>query len=194
MAETDPAVQNLLDIEGCRAATIRYCRGADRLDAELISSAFHPDGNDGPHNCTGAEAGELVVKALTNTAINSENSLFFGARSTQHFVTTQTIEVYGDTAAGESYFTTLHFGTRDGVRLRLQTYGRWIDRFEKRNGEWRISDRRIIMHLVDENAPPDGPWMASGGTLADAGDAPRDKSDPSYGNFAGAKRGEKRLD
>ena len=107
------------------------------------------------------------------------DSLYIGPRKTLHYISTQTIEVHGDTAAAETYFTTIHFGTRNGVNLKLQTYGRWIDRFERRNGEWRVIDRKGVYERVDEHPLPAGPWLRFGSLT----DAPRDKTDPSYAIF-----------
>ena len=36
-------LQQLLDKTAIREATMRYCRGVDRFDADRISSAYHPD-------------------------------------------------------------------------------------------------------------------------------------------------------
>jgi hypothetical protein len=35
--------QQLSDLEDIRNATLRYSRGVDRLDAELMKSAYWPD-------------------------------------------------------------------------------------------------------------------------------------------------------
>ena len=37
------AIQNLIDRHDC---LVRYCRGVDRLDRELVLSAYHPDAID----------------------------------------------------------------------------------------------------------------------------------------------------
>lgn len=86
-------------------------------------------------------------------------------------ITTQTIEVDGDSAAGESYFLGNHIMS-DGRRLR--TLVRYLDRFEKRDGEWRIIHRLCLNDAV-EVLPPDE------STLGPPPPGRRDPSDPSYG-------------
>lgn len=183
MSTMQSALQELLDKQAIHETTLRYCRGADRLDADLITSVFHPDARDdhGGHVLKGADTGPAIVKMLSDGAHETENSLFLGSRSTLHYISSQTIEVYGDTAAAESYFTTVHFGTRNGVSLKMQTYGRWVDRFERRNGEWKVIDRTGVYELVDENPLAHGPWVEMGSKS----DASRDRSDPSYAVFRG---------
>lgn len=40
------AAQALLDEDAIRGAVLRYCRGVDRLEPEMIRSACRPDGYD----------------------------------------------------------------------------------------------------------------------------------------------------
>ena len=61
----------------------------------------------------------------------------------QHCITTHSCEIDGDTAHAESYvvFASVE---KDGKTVRLGG-GRYIDRLVRRNGEWRIALRRLIM-------------------------------------------------
>lgn len=51
------AVDDLLDKQAIGEVVLRYCRGIDRLDLDLVRSAYHCDGVDpraarmGPANC-----------------------------------------------------------------------------------------------------------------------------------------------
>jgi ketosteroid isomerase-like protein len=161
----DPAVQELLDKQAIREATMRYCRGADRCDPELIASAYHPDARDEHpgHHYTGETVGPGIARSLQE-----------GMRSTNHQIGTQIIEVRGDTAACESYSTGTHVMT-DGRRL--HTLVRYLDRFERRAGEWKIIHRLVIAEATQVLPPlktaPLAPSLAC-----------RDKSDPSYDLFA----------
>ena len=162
----DPAVQELLDKQAIREATMRYCRGVDRCDPELVNSAFHPDARD-EHpggKYTGETVGPGMVKSLQETM-----------ESTNHQITTQVIEVYGDTAACESYSTGSHV-LKDGRRL--HTLVRYVDRFERRAGEWKIIHRLVISDATEVLPPFEGPQLGPPSL------ARRDKSDPSYGVFA----------
>src|SRR5690606_8703026 len=46
------ALQAALDREAIHTVLMRYCRGVDRLDRDLIASVYHPDAYDhhGPSN------------------------------------------------------------------------------------------------------------------------------------------------
>jgi len=164
--QRDPAVQELLDKQAIRELTARYSRAADRADAELMASVFHPDASydqGGGEPMTGESIGQQIVDGLL--AMMS---------SSFHQVGGQTVEIDGDTAVGETYTSGQHV-LADGQRLRTQT--RYLDRFERRNGEWRISNRRIVSEGIELVPAPDGPGFSV--------ETPsrRDRTDPSYELF-----------
>ena len=164
MYANDRAIQDWLDKQEIREATMRYCRGVDRCDADLISSAYRPDAHD-DHNVrefTGETVGVGIVKWIREIM-----------ELTNHQITTQVIELYGDTAACESYFTEVDI-MKGGQRL--HSIGRYIDRFEKRDEKWKIIDRRVVVEMTNLFSHPDPQFDAP--TIAR-----RDGSDPSYGVF-----------
>lgn len=60
-----------------------------------------------------------------------------------HFVGNVLIEVHGDTAFAESYLLAFRALEKEG-RAYTQTRAlRYVDRFERRKGEWRISERVV---------------------------------------------------
>jgi uncharacterized protein (TIGR02246 family) len=161
----DASVQELLDKQAIREVVMRYCRGVDRGDAELLRSSYHADGVDERFGSvhTGAEVGEIVASMLETM------------QSTCHQITTQTIEVRGDAAVAESY-STGHHVLKDGRRL--HTLVRYLDHFERRDGEWRISHRNVVVDGSEVLDPLEGPNVAPS-------TARRDRSDPSYALFVG---------
>jgi hypothetical protein len=103
-------------------------------------------------------------------------------------VTNITIEVDGDRAGSEAYaFGTLWNTTPEGTLVVLTAYGRYLDKWSRRNGAWAIDHRRFVYDLVYPSTPT---------VAADAARAPlarlasrrdpsmtaarRDRSDPSY--------------
>jgi hypothetical protein len=142
IASSDTARRQIQD------ALLRYARGVDRLDAELISSAYYPDAEDyrgaaGPA-FIGAKAGPTIVERLRASCDASF-----------HSITNMLIEIDGDVAWSESYFQVwqskaLAVGTR-----RLHVCGRYVDRFEKRDGSWRIARRICMTDLMNETVTPD---------------------------------------
>ena len=159
----DPEVQAMLDKEAIREATMRVCRGVDRLDADLVNSAYHPDARDDHPGVvyTGETVGPGLVETLRERMT-----------STSHNATTQSIEIDGDTAVCESYSIGRHV-LADGRRLHSLT--RYLDRFERRAGEWKIIHRLTVVDDTEILPPLEG----SPANPARA----RDRTDPSYDFF-----------
>jgi hypothetical protein len=139
-------------------ALMRYCRGVDRRDPELIVSAFHEDGID-DHG-----RGESTAQDLAERIAASDQ------RAMMHFIGNEFVELDGDVAFSETYFIsfqTVDTGDGDATRMRA---GRYLDRFERRGGEWRIAHRRI----VDEWSRVDDVKAVAGGLSQYVGVRSRD--------------------
>jgi len=56
---------------------LRYCRGVDRLDRELIDSCYHDDSWDDHGHWTGPgpDFGEFIVRSLTERAIITSHTI-----------------------------------------------------------------------------------------------------------------------
>src|SRR5262245_60832968 len=92
----DPEVQALLDKQAIREAIMRFCRGVDRGDAALITSAFHPDAKD-EHSGHGTYSGENIAERTLSFVRSTE-------MSPVHMITNQLIELDGDKAGSETYY------------------------------------------------------------------------------------------
>lgn len=131
-------VQLLADERAIRRVVLRYCRGIDRLDAELVRGCYHPDATDEHGSFAGG------VDAYVTWAFG----LLERYDSTFHLVANQLVDVApgGTVALSESYGIAMHrtepgpVGTFDPKR-NLITGFRFVDRFEKRAGTWRIATR-----------------------------------------------------
>ena len=134
----DPRTSEQLDVQAVRDVVVRYFVGVDRLDAELIGSTYHPDAVDdrGHHTFQGATAGPDIV------ASNTKNM-----GSTRHHVTSQLVELDGDTARCETYCQGFHITAGDSPRCML-TASRYLDELEKREGEWRFVRRSSVMDYM----------------------------------------------
>jgi hypothetical protein len=146
MGERQEEIERLLDEAAIDRVLVQYCRGVDRGDAALIRDVYWPDATDehGSFRGNGHEFAERVVTVLNAHAIN-----------TQHAITQTTIDfapasVDGGSAAAshaasvETYVLARHKVLHDGA-LRLETFGgRYVDRFEKRAGVWKIQRRQVI--------------------------------------------------
>jgi hypothetical protein len=151
----------------------RYCRGVDRGDAALIAGVYHPDATDdhGSWVGPGRAFGEYLVPVMDQAA-------FVG----QHHITNALIEVEGQAARVESYFVAFHPGTGQADSPRhIMVCGRYVDRFERRDGAWKIADRRVVID-VSRVLSDGADWV--GGAAFPAGG--RRGADPSSRHFGGS--------
>lgn len=138
--------QQLSDLECIRDAARRYARGVDRLDAELMKSAYWPDGTD-DHGVFTGNAHEFVDHCMVSHV---------RWRSTMHCIFNHTIELDPDGihARGEIYNVTYLFrGDVQGDGTSQDTwYGRYLDEYEKRGDAWRIL-HRVCVHEGTRSDP-----------------------------------------
>lgn len=109
----------------------QYMRGLDRLDEPLLQSLFWPDAwcdygfTQGP----AAEFASFCMGALQEHAAN------------HHMIGNVLIEIEGDEAFGEVYFNAYHkVHSGDGFEDMIIA-GRYLDRYEKRDGVWKFAYR-----------------------------------------------------
>ena len=128
--KTERALRVLLDKQEIHEVLMRYCRGIDRCDAELLHSVYHPDATD-DHGLFKGKAADFIPWAL-KALVRDEG--------TSHYIANELIEVDGDVAHCESYFFGIHRRQeKDGTTADLVFAGRYADRFERRAG--RVEDR-----------------------------------------------------
>jgi hypothetical protein len=159
-------MDELLSEAAIRDLQIRYCRSVDRKDFELLESCFHPDATVEYGLFDGDLAGFM---AMSRSALE----LY---RGTTHFTGNQLVEVKGDRAWAEHYTVATHRCAADdtGPLRDLVTAVRYIDDAERRDGEWRIRRRVLILDW----------WRTD--AVTEMGPAPpvqggkRDRSDASY--------------
>ncbi len=112
-----------------------YARGADRADAAMLASAFHPDADV----VTGMIDGKAPDYARDVVAMVRGN-----LRSCFHSVANEYYEVAGDRAVGESYVIAHMISAGDDASETL-TGGRYLDQFERRDGVWKIAHRTFVL-------------------------------------------------
>src|SRR5207237_10346443 len=103
-----------------------------------------------------------------------------------HYVTNNRVELNGDTAHAETYW--LFVGVnKDPAHPLMMSGGRYIDRFERREGRWAIAARACVIEwqgdLGQLNAPPEFAAAAVA-----AGIPAWNKSDVSYERPFNVKR------
>ena len=133
--DEETALRMLLDEAEIRRVLVRYVRGIDRLDAELVRSCYHPDAVDHHGTFTG-NPDEFIEFAFAGMATHTFST---------HHLTHIAIEVCGDLALVESYALAFNGGEPATDRSKNYATGfRYIDRFERRDDEWRIIERHVV--------------------------------------------------
>jgi hypothetical protein len=171
-------MQQLLDRQAIFECIKRNSRGNDRFDRELVSSSYHPDGLH--------ELGEKVI-AGRDYGEHANHSHRAISDVNLHNVTMHSCEINGDVAHTESYVIGL-FADKGGETSRMLA-GRYIDRLEKRNGEWRIVLRRATVEVAMEGKAilPNGKTPPGSRYLKGS----RDRTDPSYDRPLTTESGER---
>jgi SnoaL-like domain len=153
----DADVQRLLDRMAISDCVNRYARGLDRHDDELIASAYHEGALDHHGDFIGSPS-DFIPWA------NELHAADWSAH--HHHLTTHTVDLDGDVAHAETYC----IGTflRKDEPVVDMAGGRYIDRLERRDGEWRIVAREVVIEWVcaapgtasrfSAEAYPSGAW------------------------------------
>ena len=164
------AIAALLDRREIEDVILRYCRGIDRLDLELVRSCYWPDATDSHGGFSGTRD-EFVAWVET---------LLARFESTSHFVGNLLVELAGDAAVVETYAIALHRSGEPKASLNLIIGVRYLDRFEKRSGAWKIARRVCVTEWsrVDDAA---GRFPITAGQVRGA----RGKGDALYELLAG---------
>ena len=145
-------LQSMLDREAIRDVLMRYCRGIDRCDGALLEGVYWPEAIDDHGNFRGNRA-EFIAWVLPLLRERMDQ--------TTHFLGNILITLDGDSAGVESYFEAYHRIRRDGAApYDAVLGGRYIDRMEKRGGEWRIADR-IAVYDWARDYPDSADWSST---------------------------------
>jgi hypothetical protein len=139
----DPELQALLDRQAIQQVLTLYCRGADRADIGLIAQAYHPDATEdhgGVFNGPASAYVEQLAAILPRAGLMN------------HMTTNVHIELDGDVARVESYILTFARMKKAGETFDTLTLARAIDRFERRDGAWKIAARRLVWEWNHEMA------------------------------------------
>jgi len=165
----------LLDQLNSRAeiteVVLRYVRAIDRCDEDLLRSCFHSDSRHRHGSFEGSSA-EFCGHAMT---------VCRAVEATHHQLGPVSIDLAGETAFVETYFTSHHrFGAvppPGGEPHEDRSMGgRYVDRLERRDGVWKIVERQGINEWLRYEPSSDrGFWSGPAGQRGR-----RDRDDPVY--------------
>ena len=153
-----------IEIQDCLT---RFSRGMDRFDRDLYLSAFHPDAE----MAAGPYVGD--VPGCWDWAVPMHEA---GQIVTHHSLLNQTVDIDGDMAHSECYYI---FVGRNRDESLWMAGGRYIDRFERRDGEWKIALRTNIIEWGCLPPPMPIPFADVPG-IEKNGVTSRSTDDPSY--------------
>ncbi len=151
LARLQAQVGELRDRQDIADVLQRYIRGIDRHDKDLARSAFWPDARI-----------DLGTPMGREDYVNHEEKALAAYAANQHHITGQTVEIDGKNAHVESYVffivvprdrrldetgpaTPGHVLTAEKTEIGS---GRYIERWEKRRGEWKILVREYVHELT----------------------------------------------
>jgi hypothetical protein len=136
LAVNEARIQLILDRMAIEDCLVRYCHAIDRCDAELMRAVYWPEATDDHVHWKGnAEA----FVAFAMPALKSTRD------QTTHTLSNILIRVTANDARVQSHFIAYErMRRKDGTFNDVTIGGRYLDRMEKRNGEWRISERKVV--------------------------------------------------
>jgi hypothetical protein len=165
---TPALLSRAADLHAIEQVLRRYGRAIDRLDQELLAGCFF---SDAVLNYPGysPDLGDYVP-----WLIEFARSRFNGM---MHYLVNINIELSGDVAWTESYLYARHWRLEGYAVDSAGTYSgcsRYVDRVQRRAGEWRIASRTVVREIRLENS--NGPFAP----FPVEPPRTRDRSDTSY--------------
>jgi hypothetical protein len=127
---------------------MKLARGIDRCDEALIASVFWPDATD-DHGIFKGTAKDFVPWVIP---------VLRGMERTSHQICNQLVELQGERGFSEAYFIATHRIRENGQPRDMVAAGRYLDRCEKRGGEWRIAHRQTVYDYTTNEPVSDEGW------------------------------------
>ena len=143
-----------------------YMRAQDRLDPILHRSVFHDDATTDYGAAYGGGPDGFVAFAQGVLTPHLAN---------HHMIGQAKIEIEGDVAFGEIYFQAHHRISEGGEERDLFVSGRYIDRYERRTGCWKIAHRSEKVDWIRDEPRADG-FLQDGNVFPWGARAPDDLS------------------
>ncbi len=166
-SDRERRLDELLDKQDIMECLARFSRGMDRFDRDIYLSAFWEDAE--------MAAGPFVGSAADcwDWALPMHEA---GQILTHHALLQTTIDLDGEEAHTETYYQFVGRNRDESIWI---AGGRYVDRLEKRKGEWRIALRTNVIEWC--TLPPILPVpFADVPDIAVNGVSSRSKDDPSY--------------
>jgi len=177
------ALEDLVSTQQILDVLHRYCWGCDRSDASVLQTCFHADAI--------TDHGGVVIRSFD--WIEAALAWLEERVAVTHMITNPMIRVAGDRAISDCHFVGYNRKPKAGSEGWEETIvkGRYLDRFERRDGVWKIA-RRIGIHDMERilDAPPGANDVAGEHR---SGKGPADPFYALIAEFEASPRGAERL-
>jgi len=130
----------LLNREKIRDCIARVARGEDRRNAELLVGGFWPDADVDVGIFAGGFDSYLAWVVPGSSAIPV----------TQHVLGQSLIDVRGHRALVETHVLSYHRVVTDAEARDVVIGGRYLDRMQRRDSEWRIGQRTMLYDWLQD--------------------------------------------
>lgn len=141
-------LERLVAKDAIRDLAARYMRGQDRLDHALQLATFWPDSTTDYGIFTGSGP-DFVDFAQGLLADHVANQHLIG----QHLISFDAADP--DRAFGEVYYYAFHRVIEDDTPTDMVICGRYLDRYARRDGEWRFAHRTELVDWVRKETAAD---------------------------------------
>jgi SnoaL-like domain len=138
MTNIDIQLQLLIDKQALKDLGLRYARAIDRRKPEALKALYHLDAID--------EHGTVFSGTPVEFA-DAQPALMDNFELTAHYIINSYYVVEGDRAEGELYFIAYH-RTKDNTPQEIIVGGRYLDKYVRCDGEWKILHRLLVWDHV----------------------------------------------
>ncbi|NML90654.1 nuclear transport factor 2 family protein [Sphingobium sp. TB-6] len=128
-------VETLIARDALHRLVVTYCRAIDRGDSEMLASIFH---------CDAVIIAGVYNGPAQNFAREVPAIVQAGLEMCFHSVANEWFEIDGDHAVGECYVVAFNRSRDATAPQESMVAGRYVDRFERRDGLWKISERVFV--------------------------------------------------
>jgi hypothetical protein len=163
----------MLDEHALQKLVHAYCRAVDRGDIARLQELYHPDAVDAHGGFSTGSADDFLQQLIASRP---------HIRMMQHHITTANFEIAGHAAEGEIYSIAVHTLAGKGRDVDVVVGGRYLDKYEKRDGVWKFTQRTIVTDWarLDDPSSMDVSHPITKDTLKGA----LDETDPSFQFFS----------
>ena len=135
MTSSDALLAEMLDEYQLRKLVHAYCRAVDRGDSVALRSLYHQGAADQHGGFSTGGADDFFDK------LDAARPYL---RAMQHNITTTNFVISGHIAEGEIYNIAMHTFAAGDREVDVVIGGRYLDKYEKRNGTWGFVERMIV--------------------------------------------------